>query len=70
MTDHLKQKTWAELDRSMKGLFLFVFCVVQIIVWQLVIYYNLIDDLFLSMGIAIIISVISTSLVIKKVSGF
>ena len=70
MTDHLKQKTWAELDRSMKGLFLFVFCVVQIIVWQLVIYYNLIDDLFLSMGIAIIISVVSTSLVIKKVSGF
>ena len=70
MTDHLKQKTWAELDRSMKGLFLFVFCVVQIIVWQLVIYYNLIDDLFLSMGIAIIISVVSTSLVIKRISGF
>ena len=66
----LKQRKWTELDRSTRSLFLFVFCVVQIIVWQLVIYYNLIDDLFLSMGMAIVISVVSTSLVIKRISGF
>lgn len=66
----LKQRKWSELDRSTRSLFLYVFCVTQIIVWQLVIYYNLIDDLFLSMGIAIVISVVSTSLVIKRISGF
>ena len=66
----LKQKTWSELDMSTRGLFLYVFCVVQIIVWQLVIYYNILDDLFLSIGIAIVISVVSTSLVIKRISGF
>ena len=70
MNDHLAQRKWEELDRSTRSLFLYVFCVVQIIVWQLVIYYNLIDDLFLSMGIAIVISVVSTSLVIKRISGF
>ncbi len=66
----LKQRRWAELDRSTRSLFLYVFCVVQIIVYQLVIFYNLIGDLYLSLGIAIVISVVITSLVIKRISGF
>jgi len=64
----LKQTKWSELDRSTRCLFLYVFCVVQIIVYQLIIFYNLIDNLFLSLGIAITISVVTTSYIIKRIS--
>lgn len=70
MEHHLAQRKWSELDRTTRSLFLYVFCVVQIIVYQLVIFYNAIDDLFLSLGIAIVISITITSLVIKRISGF
>ena len=66
--NELAQSKWSELDRSTRSLFLYVFCVVQIIVYQLIIFYNLIDDLFLSLGIAITISVVITSLVIRRIS--
>jgi len=69
MKNDLKAK-WVKLDRTMRSLFLYVFCVTQLIVFQLFIFYNIIDDLFLSLGIAIIISVVTTSLVIKRISGF
>lgn len=70
MNEHLAQRKWTELDRSTRSLFLYVFCVAQIIIFQLVIFYNIINDLFLSLGIAIVISVVITSLVIKRISGF
>ena len=63
------QRRWSELDRSTQCLFLYVFCVTQIIVYQLVIFYNLIEDLFLSLGIAITISILTTSYIIKRISG-
>jgi len=67
--NELNQKRWAELDRSTRSLFLYVFCISQIIIFQLVIFYNLIDDLFLSLGIAITISILTTSYIIKRISG-
>jgi len=66
--NELSQKRWAELDRSTRSLFLYVFCISQIIIFQLVIFYNLIDNLFLSLGIAITISILTTSYIIKRIS--
>ena len=67
--NELAHQKWSELDRSTRSLFLYVFCVAQIIIYQLIIFYNLFEDLFLSLGIAIVISIVITSLVIKRISG-
>lgn len=65
--DEQQQFRWHELDKSMQFLFLFVFSLVQVVVYQLIIFYNLLDDVYYSLGIAIIIVGVTMSLIIRRI---
>jgi len=58
-----------KVDKQMKYLGLYIFFLVQVIAYQLIIFYNLLQDVLISMGIAIIIAGVILSLVIRKMEN-
>ena len=62
----LEVPRWSKLDTSSKFLYVFVFTLVQIVVFTMVIYYNLLPNTHYAIGFAIMISGITTTLLVRR----